>query len=66
MERLLRLSEASRNLSISRGHLYKLIRSGDIPLVHLGRSSRIRQASLDRFIEGLESQAPEGRIGRVA
>lgn len=53
---LLRIEEAAEALAIHRTLLYGLIRSGAIPVVHLGRAVRISVAALDGFIASLEEQ----------
>jgi excisionase family DNA binding protein len=42
--------EAGRRLGVGRTTIYKLIRSGDLPIVKIGRLTRIPVAALDEFI----------------
>jgi excisionase family DNA binding protein len=55
---LLRVEEAAQSLSIGRSTLWELIRDGEIGVVRIGRSVRIPQADLERWIAG--------RVERVA
>ncbi|WP_079631878.1 helix-turn-helix domain-containing protein [Mycobacteroides abscessus] len=50
--KLYRVEEAAKQLSISRAHLYALIRSGEVSAVKLGRSRRIPKAEVERLIKG--------------
>ena len=43
-------------LSISRQHVYNLIRQGDLELVHLGRSARIRRSDVLALVGITENQ----------
>lgn len=53
-DQLLTVAEAQTALSISRPTLYRLMASGEIHSVKLGRSRRIPQSSLDDFIAALK------------
>jgi len=48
---LLRLEEAAQILKLSRATLYKLIATGQIPSVKLGRSRRIPAAALKQWLK---------------
>lgn len=48
--RLVTISNAARFLSVSRGTLYDLLRSGQLASVHIGRSHRIPLGELRRFV----------------
>jgi excisionase family DNA binding protein len=50
LERLLRVAEAAARLAISRTTLYQMMGAGELRAVHIGRSVRIPEAELDRFI----------------
>jgi excisionase family DNA binding protein len=50
------VDEGARLLGISRATLYRLVAAGEIPIVRIGRSSRIRRKDLDDFINGLGGQ----------
>ena len=48
--RLVTLPEAARFLSVSRGSLYDLLSSGQLPSVHIGRARRVPMGELRRFV----------------
>ena len=50
--KLLKADDVAELLSISRAYVYKLIGTGDLSSVHIGRSVRVRPQDLDEFIVG--------------
>lgn len=48
--RLVTLPEAARFLCVSRGTLYDLLTSGQLPSVHIGRARRVPLGELRRFV----------------
>lgn len=44
-------------LSISRAQLYRLLDKGELESVQIGRSRRISQGQIDRFVESLEQKS---------
>lgn len=46
--------DAAKILSISRSQLYLLLKAGDLESVQIGRSRRISQGQLIRYINKLE------------
>ncbi len=52
---LLTAEEAAEVLHIGRTTVYALMKSGELRPVHIGRSCRISQAELDRYVRGLEA-----------
>ena len=52
---LLTPEEAATVLRIGRTTVYALMKSGDLRPVHIGRSCRISQAELDRYVRRLEA-----------
>jgi len=48
---LLRAEEAARALGIGRSKLYALLAAGELPVVRIGRSTRIPAAALQRWVE---------------
>ncbi|MFC4530256.1 helix-turn-helix domain-containing protein [Sphaerisporangium dianthi] len=50
---LLTVPEAVNALSISRAQLYRLMDSGAIPYLHIGRSRRIPLSALETYIAEL-------------
>jgi excisionase family DNA binding protein len=55
---LLTIREACDRLKLSRASLYRLIQSGQLPTVRIGRSRRVVNEDLDRFIATLRSGSP--------
>lgn len=47
---LLRPEEAAQVLRISRSLIYQLLRTGEIPVVRIGRACRIRPQDIEVFI----------------
>ena len=58
---LLKVAEVAQILNISKSLAYRLIQSGDLPSIRLGRSVRVRPADLEQFIQSNLSE-----IGRVS
>ena len=54
---LLTSEEAARVLGIGRTTVYALMKSGKLRPVHIGRSCRISQAELDRYVHRLQALA---------
>ncbi len=63
MERvLLRVEEAAEVAGLSRAQMYKLVLSGVVPSIKVGRSRRVLRASLEAWAqEQLAAQRPAGR-----
>ena len=49
---LLTAAEVARILNISLRSVRRLIKDGKLPIVHVGRSVRIRPEALEAFIDG--------------
>ena len=52
---LLTPEEAAKVLRVGRTTVYALMKCGDLRPVHIGRSCRISQAELDRYVRRLEA-----------
>ena len=52
---LLTGNDVSQILKISRAYAYKLMRQGDIPIIRIGRSVRVRYEDLMEFIDNNRS-----------
>lgn len=50
---LMTYATAAKWLCISESSLYRLIKSGELPTVHIGGSGRIAEADLRAYVEGL-------------
>ena len=50
---LLSIPEAAHRVGISRSQMYNLIAAGQITVVHIGRSAKIRADALAVFVESL-------------
>lgn len=50
-KRLLRVDEAAKILRLSKSGVYKMLRSGEIPVVRIRSSVRIREEDLEKFIK---------------
>lgn len=61
---LLSRKEAGTILHVSLRTIDEFISTGDLPVVRLGRSVRIRPSALDFLIEGRETRANPRRTGR--
>jgi excisionase family DNA binding protein len=53
--RYLRLEDVERRLGLSRASAYRLVQTGAIKSVTIGRSRRVSEAELERFIDALEA-----------
>jgi excisionase family DNA binding protein len=51
-DRLLTVSEALKKLNVGRGTAYKLMASGDLPSITIGRSRRIRLSAVVALMAG--------------
>ena len=49
--------EAARTLSIGRSKIYELMRSGELPSVHIGACRRVHVEDLVRFVQAHRSGA---------
>jgi len=50
---LITVDEAARRLSIGRSHIYDQMRRGALRSIHIGRSRRILERDLVRFVDDL-------------
>ena len=46
----LRIDDVERRLNVSRSSVYRLIRAGELDVVHIGAAIRISEESLDSFV----------------
>jgi prophage regulatory protein len=55
MDRLLRVKDVQERLNVSRSMAWKLIYSGEIPHVKVGRCVRVRESEMATLIERCRS-----------
>ena len=48
--RLLTVGEVAQILNISTNLVYRLVRGGELPAVHLGRALRVKPADLEHYM----------------
>lgn len=48
---LLKVPEVAEATGLGSSHIWRLIQRGELPVVRIGKSVRIRASDLDRFIE---------------
>lgn len=53
----LSVDEAYTYLGIGRAHLYRLMDSGEVPSLHIGRRRLVLRKDLDDFLERLKDAA---------
>ena len=63
VKRLLTVGEMAGYLQISDATVYRMVRSGDIPCVRVGRSIRFRLAAVEVWLE--ESNGTEEKNGET-
>jgi len=57
MERLLLpIEDAAKIISVSRSTMYQLIASGELEVVHIGRSARVPSDVLSAYVARLQEQ----------
>ena len=49
--RLLKADEVASRLNVSRSFAYSLMKSGQLPSVHLGRALRVNPRDLEKYIK---------------
>ena len=54
---LLTIPQAAEMMNISAAMVYKLIQTQKLPVVKLGRATRIRYAALDRWLQKREDRS---------
>jgi excisionase family DNA binding protein len=60
----MRLSEVARRLAISRAGAYRLVRSGELPGIHVGQTWRVLRSDFDAYVA--EQRAAAERRYRAA
>ena len=49
---LLTAADVAKRLNVSKAKAYQLIRDGDLPSIHFGRTTRVRPEDLENIING--------------
>ncbi|MBW3562364.1 MAG: helix-turn-helix domain-containing protein [Actinobacteria bacterium] len=62
MDQLLTVAEVAELLRVSTMTVYRLIRSGELPAVRVGRNYRVRRGDLDSYLQE-QVVEPEQRAG---
>jgi excisionase family DNA binding protein len=57
---LLTIDEFARRYSVSRATVYRLAQSGALPMIKLGRSTRIRRTDAENWAASLPTRAANG------
>ena len=50
---LFRIPEVAEHLSISRSKVYELLKSGELPSVHIDRTRLVRSRDLQAYVDAL-------------
>lgn len=50
---LYRIPEVASHLSLSRSKVYELLKSGELPSVHIDRSRLVRKSDLEAYVDSL-------------
>ena len=64
---LLTINEAAARLRVGRSTAYELIASGQLEVVHIGRSARVPADAIDQFVQDLRARSniARARVTRV-
>ncbi len=65
MTRWITVDEIRNRLSISKNKAYEIANDGSLETVKIGRSLRVSEDSLDRWLEGLSQPGDRGGDGMV-
>jgi excisionase family DNA binding protein len=61
---LLRPLEAAAALGVGRSTVYELMRSGELPVVHIGRAVRIPSRALEHWVARQATSVQEASVSR--
>ena len=56
---LLTVEDVQNVIRLGRTKVYELIRTGQLPVIRIGRSVRIRREALERWVAELEEQSAD-------
>lgn len=57
LPRLLKIEEVCQRTSLSKSAIYRVIAAGELKIVKIGKSSRVLETELDRWIYSLEGES---------
>lgn len=57
--RFLTASEAAERMRVSKMTVYRLIKSGKLPAVQIGKAYRVREDELERYLDASYVQVPD-------
>ena len=65
-ERLMTVSEVAELMRVSNMTVYRLIKSGQLSALRVGKNYRIREGDMDRYLSdrSVRPDAPEGPVGK--
>ena len=52
-DRLLTVSEVAATMRVSNMTVYRLIKSGELPAIRLGKTYRVLESEVERYLSGL-------------
>jgi excisionase family DNA binding protein len=58
-DRLLTVSEVAQTMRVSNMTVYRLIKSGDLPALRVGKNFRIRESDVDKYLAQRSVQVEE-------
>jgi excisionase family DNA binding protein len=63
----LTIAEVGQALGVDRGTVYRLLRSGelDVPVIHIGGSSRVRTVDLEAYLERLAAEVRQSQPAQI-
>lgn len=51
-EKFLKMADIAERLNVSRSTVYRLIKSGELPAIRIGKNFRVRPSDLEVYITG--------------
>ena len=63
---LVSIPDAAAQLAISRSKAYQLVAAGELPVLRIGRSARIRREDLEAWVQNkLETPSPRALLAQL-
>lgn len=60
-ERLLTVGEVAQTMRVSNMTIYRLIKSGQLPAIRVGKNYRIRESDMNRYLAERSVNPPNGK-----